>query len=95
MRIIILLFLGSLELDFGKRVSVYIVHIHTPHLVSCETTCTVIFSSIDHVVMFHCLYTDSEKHFKVVVVSEMFEGMPLLKVCRVLNCLILRPHFQF
>ena len=31
----------------------------------------------------HCLYTDSETHFKVVVVSETFEGMPLLKVCRV------------
>ena len=52
--------------------------------------------SNDHVVMFHCLYTDSEKHFKVVVESETFEGMPLLKVCRVQNhCLILRPRFQF
>ena len=29
----------------------------------------------------HYLYTDSETHFKVVVVSETFEGMSLLKVC--------------
>ena len=33
----------------------------------------------------HYLYTDSETHFKVVVVSETFEGMPLLKVCREQN----------
>ena len=39
----------------------------------------------------HYLYTDSETHFKVVVVSETFEGMPLLKVCREQNhCLVFR-----
>ena len=37
----------------------------------------------------HYLYTDSETHVKVVVVSETFEGIPLLEVCREQNhCLI-------
>ena len=78
-----------------ESVSIHCSHTHTPPCSMWDYMYSHFFFQWPcHYV--HFLYTDSETHFKVVVMSEMFEGMPLLKVCRVQNhCLILRPRFQF
>ena len=70
-----------------ESVSIHCSHTHTP-------PCSVWDYMYSHFFFqwrcryVHCLYTDSETHFKVLVVSGTSEGTPLLKVHN--NCHILR-----